>query len=267
MISRLTPKQIGKRIQELRKRQDFSQEDLARLLDLPRSSVAQLELGNRNVSVIELIKLSETLGFSLDKFLSIEYTTATETEAVEEKVSAKEEIRISIPELRRDKLKNILLYMLERCGGKPNVGQTVLYKLLYLSDFNYYEIYEEHLTGTQYRKLPYGPVPQKLESILQQMIKKGAIQRIKAIYHDFPQTRYIPMEKSDLTKMTAAEKEVVDRVIDQFSDWSAAAISEYSHKDLPWKATEDGDIIDYELAFYRESPFSVRTYCDEPEQP
>lgn len=67
--------------------------------------------------------------------------------------------------------------------------------------------------------------------------------------------------------MTAAEKEVIDRVLARFFDWSASAISEYSHMDIPWRATDDGDMIDYELVFYRESPFSVRTYDDEPERP
>jgi large subunit ribosomal protein L17 len=33
------------------------------------------------------------------------------------------------------------------------------------------------------------------------------------------------------------------------------------------EASEEGEILDYELAFYREAPFSVRTYNDEPEQP
>ena len=56
------------------------------------------------------------------------------------------------------------------------------------------------------------------------------------------------------------EKEIIDRVIEQMSDWSASAISEYSHKDMPWLASKDGDIINYELAFYREPPFSVRNY-------
>ena len=147
------------------------------------------------------------------------------------------------------------------------MGETVLYKLLYFSDFNFYETYEEHLTGAQYRKLPYGPVPQNLDTLITDMMKKGQLQRIKTEYHGFPQTRYIPLKKADLTKMTAAEKDIIDRVIERFSDWSASAISDYSHKDMPWKATEEGDLIDYELAFYRESPFSVRTYVEEQEQP
>ncbi len=267
MTTSLSPKQIGKRIVELRKIKGYSQEDLAKFLKIPRSSVAQLEMGKRNLSVMELIKLSKVLGFSLDKFLSKDYKAKTVHVEAVETIPSKQEMRISVPQLQMKKFKNILLYILERCGGKPNVGETLLYKLLYFSDFNFYEVYEEHLTGAQYRKLPYGPVPQKLDGIISSMIKSKQLQRIKTEYHGYPQTRFIPLAKADLTEMSAAEKQVIDSVIDRFSDWSASAISEYSHKDLPWKATDDGDIIDYELAFYREPAFSVRTYDEEPEQP
>jgi hypothetical protein len=37
---------------------------------------------------------------------------------------------------------------------------------------------------------------------------------------------------------------------------------------MPWKATEEGDVIDYELAFYREPPYSARAYdYEEQEEP
>lgn len=267
MTAGLTARQIGKRIVELRKHKGFSQENLAKFLMIPRSSVAQLELGNRNLSAIELIKLSEVFGFSLDKFLSKDYKIVAQVDFVEEPQQDMQKTRIALPSLSISKLRNVLLYILERCGGKPNVGETVLYKLLYFSDFNFYEIYEEHMTGAQYRKLPFGPVPQNIEAVLAKMIEDSKLQRIVSEYHGYPQTRYIPLEKADLTLMSAAEKDVLDRVIDRFSDWSASAISEFSHKDLPWRATDDGDIIDYELAFYRESPFSMRTYDEEPEKP
>ena len=267
MEARLSQKQIGKRVAGLRKTKGYSQDDLAKFLQIPRSSVAQMELGNRGISVLELIRLSEMLGFSMDKFLAEKYKAEDTLQLNPEEEQVSDSIRISVPRVQIQKFKNILLYMLERCGGKPNVGETVLYKLLYFSDFNFYETYEEHLTGAQYRKLPYGPVPQNLDTLITDMMKKGQLQRIKTEYHGYPQTRYIPLKKADLTKMTAAEKDIIDRVIERFSDWSASAISDYSHKDMPWKATEEGDLIDYELAFYRESPFSVRTYVEEQEQP
>jgi len=172
-----------------------------------------------------------------------------------------------VPVLQVEKFKNIVLYILERCAGKPNVGETVLYKLLYFSDFNYYELYEEHLTGAKYRKLPFGPVPQKLDSLIQQMIEKQQLQRVKTVYRGFAQTRYLPLVKADLKALKASEAEVIDRVIEQMSDWSASAISEYSHKDMPWLVSKDGEEINYELAFYREAPFSVRNYGEEAEAP
>jgi uncharacterized phage-associated protein len=206
------------------------------------------------------------LGFSMDRFLAEDYKVNHPVESATKMVSTEQETRISTPQLNMKKFQTVLLYILERCGGKPNVGETVLYKLLYFIDFNFYEIYEEHLTGLMYRKLPFGPIPQNIDNLIIQMIENSQLQRIKTDYHRYPQTRYLPLVKTDLTGISAAEKDTIDRVIDRFSDWSASAISEYSHKDMPWKATEDGEILDYELVFYRESPFSVRTYHDEPEQ-
>lgn len=263
MKTNLSQKQIGKRISELRKIRGFTQEELANRLEISRSSLAQIELGNRNVDILELQKLSMILKFSLDDFMSKNFSAIKNIDVKEEKEEKKSGERISVPKLQVNKFKNILLYILERCAGKPNVGETVLYKLLYFSDFNYYELYEEHLTGAKYRKLPYGPVPQKLDAIINQMLEKGQLQKVKTEYHGYPQTRYLPLVKADLTKLKASEKEVIDGVIEQMSDWSATMISEYSHKDLPWEVTEEGDYISYELAFYRELPYSVRIYEDE----
>lgn len=266
MNNELLQKQIGQRITELRKRQGLSQQDLAKSVKMSRSSLAQIELGNRNVNILELKQLSLILKFSLDDFMSKNFSVSQDVEGKAEAKSEKTDERISVPTLQIKKFKNVLLYILERCAGKPNVGETVLYKLLYFSDFNYYELYEEHLTGAKYRRLPYGPVPQNVDIIIRQMIDKGMIKRIKTEYYDKVQTRYIPLAKADLTELIASEKEVIDKVIEQMSDWSATAISSYSHKDMPWLASKEGEEINYELAFYRDAPYSVRNYGDEIEE-
>ncbi|HZV69323.1 MAG TPA: type II toxin-antitoxin system antitoxin SocA domain-containing protein [Saprospiraceae bacterium] len=265
MNFKITQEQIGNRIAKLRKAKGLSQDDLAKHIEMSRPSLVQVESGKRNLDILELQKISMVLGFSLDDFMSKDFDVAKEEERESAIEDIKSEIRISVPKLNKEKFKNVLLYILERCAGKPNVGETVLYKLLYFSDFNYYELYEEHLTGAKYRKLPYGPVPQKLDIILNQMMEKSQLQRVKTEFHGLPQTRYLPLVKADLTVLKASEKEVIDKVIDQMSDWTAKAISDYSHKDLPWEVTEEGDDINYELAFYRELPYSVRVY-DETEE-
>ena len=261
-------KELGTRIAELRKSKGLSQEDLARLLKMPRPSLAQIELGKRNISVMELIGISNALKISYERLLARDVRkTAEEMNLTKKLENELPDIRISIPELNIEKFKQVLLYILEGTAGKPNVGETVLYKLLYFCDFNYYELYEAHLTGAAYRKLPYGPVPQQLDSVLNQMLTNKQIQRIKTDFHGYPQTRYLPLIKPNLTKISGAEKQVIDQVIERFSDWSASGISDFSHKDMPWKASRDGEAIDYELAFYREPPYSVRTYENNEELP
>lgn len=263
MSTNLTKKQLGQKIAALRKQKDLSQEDLAQMIKISRPSLAQIELGNRSIDIIELKQFSMVLGFSLDEFMS-----STEADTAHKKVQKsnaknKPAQRFPAPKLKPDKFRQVLLYMLERCAGKPNVGETVLYKLLYFADFNYYELYEEHMTGAAYRKLPYGPVPHNLQEIINNMIEEQQLKRIKVPYFENIQTRYIPLVNSDLKMLNGAEKDVIDKVIEQYSDWSANAISNYSHRDMPWQATKEGAIINYELVFYREAPYSVRNYGDE----
>ena len=69
----LTKKDIGFRVTELRKKKGLSQEELAKRVHISRSSLTQIELGNRGVDVLELQKLSLQLGFSLDEFLSPDF--------------------------------------------------------------------------------------------------------------------------------------------------------------------------------------------------
>ncbi|MFN8396945.1 MAG: DUF4065 domain-containing protein [Bacteroidia bacterium] len=262
METQLTSKKIGQRLAMLRRTKGLSQEDLAKLIGMSRPSLAQVEQGNRGLDVLELVRIVEVLQCSVysligeEKSAAIHFGTAPKPEP---------EMRISVPKLQLEKFVQVLLYILERCAGKPNVGETVLNKLLYFSDFNYYEIYEEQMTGATYRKLPFGPVPQQIDSILQHMVDGGQVQRIKTEYHGFPQTRYIPLQKPNLQLFKASEKEVIDHVIDQMGDWSAAAISDWSHKDMPWRASQEGEDISYELVFYREVPFSVRSYDEDEE--
>ena len=266
MKTKQSQKELGQRISQLRKRKGLSQEDLALRIQMSRPSLAQIELGNRGIDVQEFQRFAQVLEFSLDDFVSKDFQALAVESLADNDATPQIQERISVPKLQVSKFKQVLLYILERCAGKPNVGETVLYKLLYFSDFNYYELYEEQLTGAKYRKLPYGPVPQKLDQIIEQMKVDGQLERIKTTYHGFPQTRYFPLEKADLRTFKASEKEVIDRVIEQMSDWSASAISDYSHKDIPWLATKEGEEINYELAFYREVPFSVRNYDEREEE-
>ncbi len=63
--------------------------------------------------------------------------------------------------------KQVLHYIIHKCGHLENVGKTVLYKILYFCDFDYYELNEESLTGESYVKFPRGPAPTHFSEIIE----------------------------------------------------------------------------------------------------
>ena len=63
---------IGNRIKELRKELGLSQEKLANICELDRTYVASVENGKRNISIINLEKIVNALGVSLEKFFAFE---------------------------------------------------------------------------------------------------------------------------------------------------------------------------------------------------
>jgi hypothetical protein len=44
---------------------------------------------------------------------------------------------------------------------------------------------------------------------------------------------------------------------------NASQICAYSHSDVQWMTTKDGESIEYESVFYRTPPYSVRAYQEE----
>lgn len=61
---------IGQRIKELREKAEMSQKDLAYTADLDRSYIASIENGQRNVSIVNIEKISVALGVSLKELFN-----------------------------------------------------------------------------------------------------------------------------------------------------------------------------------------------------
>ena len=59
---------IGQKIRALRKAKHLSQEQLGELLGLKRSTISNYETGRRSPHIIELQRISERLGVSLEYF-------------------------------------------------------------------------------------------------------------------------------------------------------------------------------------------------------
>ena len=69
----ITEQELAVRLRQAREAAGLTQEDAARKLGLSRSSIAQMELGNRSVSSLELDQLARLYGRSLGDFLAEEF--------------------------------------------------------------------------------------------------------------------------------------------------------------------------------------------------
>ena len=101
---------------------------IADKLGVSRSKYLSVESGQRDMSINEIKKVSEIYEIPIQKLIS--------------KIINKPE-----PVFNSDKFQSVLLYILEKTKLKNNVGKTVLFKLLYFSDFNFFQKYGAFLTG------------------------------------------------------------------------------------------------------------------------
>lgn len=67
-----TLKRFGDKVRELRIKKGLSQEQLAELSGLHRTYISSVELGKRNVSLINIFALAKALGVTPDKLLKPE---------------------------------------------------------------------------------------------------------------------------------------------------------------------------------------------------
>ncbi len=235
-------------LKKIREQYGFSQEYLADKLGISRVTLAKIEKGERNLKAFEKQKFD----LLLQEFDLGEFTQKMENGELDS-------VRIDIPQENREKFRNVLLYILNRVGAKPNVGKTVLYKLLYFIDFNYYEKNREQLMGLTYIKAPYGPLPKDFDTEIASMELSEELLQVKSNFFQHDQKKYIPLKSLNEVQgnLSGKELQVIDEVLNKYSDKTATEISEISHRDTPWKVAKNGDVLKYEHAFYRTDEFSV----------
>ena len=246
---------------ELRNNQGISQAFVALKIGVSRASYIEIEKGAKELTLSQANKIAEIFNISLEELLSGKKISAIKVSIQNEsEKKRKQETRIDVPQKNLKKFKEVLLYVLEKVGSKSNVGMTVLYKLLYFIDFDYYEKFEEQLIGATYIKNSFGPTPVEFKKIVESMESKGELETVKSKYFLHEQTKYLPRREADISVLNAREIKHIDEVLARLSDKNAKELSEYSHQDIPWLITKDNQPIKYEAVFYRTKDTSVREY-------
>ena len=249
---------LGARVRSLRERSGLKQDELASLLNVKRTTIVQMEKGRRKICTEEAVSLSEIFRIPLNALVDPSKDIEVVLEEAEKHTESEPQLRINIPQKNWIKFREVFLYILDKVGAKLNIGETVIYKLLYFIDFDFYEKYEEQLIGAAYMKNKFGPTPVEFTRTVEKMLAEHEVMKLNTEYHGYRQTRYLPLRKPDLFILRAHEIKLIDEVLGRLSYMTANKISEYSHGDVPWLTTEDGKIIEYESVFYRTPLYSMR---------
>lgn len=160
------------------------------------------------------------------------------------------------PEREPDaRLRELMLYIAEKCSDDIYFGAIKLNKILYFSDFISYLKYGEPITGAEYIAVEHGPVPKRLVPIRTELEREGAAVLQKRMLLTHEQHRLIPLRAADLSLFSARDIALVDEVIQQSRDKTATELSILSHG-VAWMVPQEGESIPYEAAFLSDEPIT-----------
>lgn len=154
-----------------------------------------------------------------------------------------------------EKLRELVLYIADKCEDDPTFGAVKLNKILFYADFISFAQYGEPITGVKYRKFSQGPVPTILKRVRIEMEEHGEVAVRRKSYHGRVQHRLIPFRQPDFSRLGARDIATVDDMIREFWGRTAQEISELSH-DRAWKNAAEGEVIPYEAAFVSDEPLT-----------
>lgn len=257
---------IATTLATLRKKAGLSQQNVADKLGVARATYTNLENGNKSPTIDQVVELADLFEMSPTALITgnidsdeanrqVKVELASDDGAIEPREVINED-----PEVLRE----VLLYVLDKVGAKPNIGQTVLYKLLYFIDFDYYEKTGKSITGLQYARNHFGPTPNvTFKSVEEEMQARDELDIVETKYFNHRQKKYLPVVEPELKHLNAEQLKHIDEELARLSEKSASELSNLSHRDMPWLATTENELIDYRLAKYRTTETSVKESEDE----
>lgn len=153
----------------------------------------------------------------------------------------------------QSKLRAVLEFCLKHGSNlSPGVPKTKLLKLVYLADFSSFYYLGHPITGVQYVKRKYGPVPNDLFKLVDRMATEGSIKITpgnKADFHSLVEDSKTGASLSD------KEIKILSKVCEFWRNKKTDEIVKFAHKQRPWLLTKMGAAVPYELILQEESPF------------
>lgn len=220
------------KIKELRTEKGLSQEQIAKAIGVSRPTYTAIEAGKQKLDVEEAQKLAKLFGIGVDELLSG-----------------------NIPNLEKYK-HMILTFLRMNLSEDSKIPKTKLAKLLYLADFAWFYENLESMSGMEYRKIEYGPVPDIFFRALDELEESGKI----IINHKTTEGKEMFLigesdsNKNEKIKTISKEENTLMKSIGKkWKDKKTNEIVNFTHNQLPYFLCRDNELIPYELITQEDS--------------
>lgn len=214
------------KLKELRTEKGISQEVVARAIGVSRPTYTAIEAGKQELSLEEAKKLGTLFGIGVDELLSG-----------------------SIPNIEKYK-QMILIYLRMSLSKDGKIPKTKLAKLLYLADFAWFAEHFESMSGMQYRKIAFGPVPDNFFRAIDELEAAGKISVEHKNNGDREMFLISEAESNKNEKLTTLSKEeraLITDIGEKWKDKNTSDIVNFTHNQLPYLLCRDNELIPYEL--------------------
>lgn len=218
-------------IKTLRLGRGFPQSFVAEKLKISRPSYIGIERGSREITLEEAEKLKDLFGISIEEF-----TNAT------------------LPKYEKYK-EMILAYLKSSVSTDGKVPKTKLAKLLYLADFAWYYQNLKSMSGMQYIRRTYGPVPDPYFRALAELEEEGKI----LVDHKgdaFLVSLSSSSSRQKFDLLDEKETELIKKIGAKWRNKNTRDIVNFTHEQLPYKLCASDEAIPYGLII-QENPEHV----------
>jgi len=210
-------------IKQSRLTRKISQAEMAQKLGLSRASYIAIEQGKRDLSLEEAQVLADIFGIPLDNL----------KQGMEQNYA---------------KYKQMLLaYLRHAANTDGKVTKTKLAKMLYLADFAWFYEKLESMSGMQYRRIQYGPVPDMYFRALDELEETGQIAIDRTADGPILISESESVAKNSLDQISAIEMDLIKKISAKWKGKKTNEIVAFTHNQLPYKICEENEIIPYGL--------------------
>ncbi|MCA9459578.1 MAG: SocA family protein [Leptospiraceae bacterium] len=153
--------------------------------------------------------------------------------------------------LNYKKIKNLILYIIVSCQTeKEGITLPKLSKILYFVDFGHFAKNNQSITGIDYLKFKYGPVPRGLRDYIKLLEDEGLLERKTLITEDTEKEVFIAKPKDYLDTSIFSDNEIktIVKTISGAKKLNSHQLSSETHFHQSWITTKTGYIIDYSKA-------------------